>query len=70
MDMADALASQASASTGATLGPVQAAERIDSVDVLRGFALLGILLLNIIAFGLPGAAYYSPAVVERIGGRP
>ena len=62
MDMADALASQASASTGAPLGPVQAGERIDSVDVLRGFALLGILLLNIIAFGLPGAAYYSPAV--------
>lgn len=42
--------------------PVTAAERIHSVDVLRGFSLLGILLLNIVAFGLPFAAYMNPAV--------
>jgi uncharacterized protein len=41
--------------------PVVAEERISSVDVLRGFALLGILLMNIQNFGLPGEAYENPA---------
>lgn len=36
--------------------------RILSLDVLRGFALLGILLLNIVSFGLPFAAYLNPTV--------
>ncbi len=36
--------------------------RIDSLDSLRGFSLLGILLLNIVSFGLPFAAYMNPAV--------
>lgn len=34
-------------------GPVTAAERIQAMDVLRGFALLGILLMNIEAFVRP-----------------
>ena len=42
--------------------PVAEGERIESLDVLRGFALLGILLLNIIAFGLPSAAYSNPII--------
>ncbi len=42
--------------------PASKAERIESVDVLRGFSLLGILLLNIVAFGLPFAAYMNPSV--------
>jgi uncharacterized protein len=42
--------------------PVRAEERISSVDVLRGFSLLGILLLNIVSFGLPFAAYSNPSV--------
>ena len=33
---------------------------IYSVDVLRGFALLGILAMNIVGFGWPGAAYGNP----------
>ncbi len=33
--------------------PVAAGERISSVDILRGFAVLGILLINITDFGLP-----------------
>ena len=33
--------------------PVSAAERITAIDVLRGFALLGILLMNIVAMGMP-----------------
>lgn len=40
--------------------PTAETERNESLDVLRGFALLGILLLNIIGFGLPGAAYSYP----------
>ncbi len=37
-------------------------ERIVAIDVLRGIALLGMLLLNILAFGLPAAAYFNPSV--------
>lgn len=33
--------------------PIAPAERIEAIDVVRGFALLGILLMNILAFGLP-----------------
>lgn len=42
--------------------PVQGAERITALDSLRGFALLGILLMNIVAFGMYGAAYDDPTV--------
>ncbi len=44
-----------------TVHPVVESERIHSVDALRGFSLLGILLLNIVSFGMPFAAYMSPA---------
>ena len=37
-------------------------ERIQSLDALRGFSLLGILLLNIVSFGLPFSAYMNPTV--------
>jgi uncharacterized protein len=40
--------------------PVQGGERVASVDVLRGVALLGILAMNIVFFGLPGPAYDNP----------
>ena len=40
--------------------PVERQERVASVDVLRGFALLGILLMNITSFGLPAWAYSIP----------
>lgn len=42
--------------------PVSATERIESLDVLRGFALLGILLLNILGFGLHSAGYFNPMI--------
>ena len=48
------------ASDGAAVKPVQESERVHSVDALRGFSLLGILLLNIASFGLPGSAYNNP----------
>ncbi|XOV82318.1 MAG: DUF418 domain-containing protein [bacterium] len=44
-----------------TQAPVSEAQRIESLDVLRGFALLGILLLNIIGFGLISSAYSNPS---------
>jgi uncharacterized protein len=44
------------------LGPVTGAERIKSLDVLRGVALLGILLMNITGFGLDFWAYMDPTV--------
>ena len=41
--------------------PVHESNRIVSIDVLRGFALLGILLMNIQSFSMPLAAYFNPA---------
>ncbi len=46
----------------APTAPTAPAERIESIDVVRGFALLGILLLNILAFALPFRAYMDPSV--------
>ena len=34
--------------------------RINQLDVMRGFALLGILIMNIISFALPAAHYFNP----------
>lgn len=46
--------------TGA-VAPVQQTERIKALDILRGIAVLGILLMNIVGFGLPWA-YENPTV--------
>ena len=40
--------------------PTPPRDRIRLLDVLRGFAVLGILLMNIIGFGLPSPAYSFP----------
>jgi uncharacterized protein len=40
--------------------PVPASERIETLDVLRGFALLGILAMNIRAMAAPLSAYMYP----------
>ncbi|MFT7208207.1 MAG: hypothetical protein ACI9JU_002976, partial [Pseudohongiellaceae bacterium] len=42
--------------------PVAGKSRIQSLDVLRGFALLGILLMNILVFAFPFAAYTDPTI--------
>ena len=42
--------------------PVSNKQRIRSLDTLRGVALLGILLMNIIAFAFPIAAYFDPQI--------
>jgi uncharacterized protein len=45
-----------------TLSPVRSAERLSSVDTLRGLAVLGILVMNIYAFAMPFAAYFNPLI--------
>ncbi len=43
-------------------GPVVQSERLESLDVLRGFAVLGILIMNIQAFANIDAAYTNPTI--------
>lgn len=45
-------------------GPIAAAERAQWLDALRGFALLGILLVNVAAFS--GYAFLDPATKARL----
>lgn len=43
-----------------SLHPTLQKERIQSLDVLRGVAILGILIMNIQSFAMPGSAYLNP----------
>lgn len=45
--------------TGTDLS-VMSQDRLFSLDVLRGFAVMGILMMNIIAFAMPMSAYLNP----------
>ncbi len=49
-----------SAEVGSPLAPSAGGERDEAVDVLRGFALFGILPVNIFMFALPQAAGSNP----------
>lgn len=49
-------------------GPTDAADRIVALDALRGFALLGILVINIWLFGMPTIASYNPALYGNFTG--
>ena len=42
--------------------PLAPADRIVAVDVVRGLAVLGILVMNVVEFGLPLHAYTDPSV--------
>jgi uncharacterized protein len=48
--------------------PASDAERIAPLDVLRGFALLGILVMNIQAFSMIDAAYMNPTAYGDLTG--
>jgi uncharacterized protein len=48
--------------------PVSGTERIDALDTLRGFALLGILAMNIQIFAMPEAAYFFPTAFGDMSG--
>jgi uncharacterized protein len=43
-----------------TAAPVAESDRLEPLDLLRGVAVLGILLLNIQLFAMPFAAYWNP----------
>jgi uncharacterized protein len=43
-------------------------QRIDALDVLRGFAVLGILVMNIQTFSMPMAAYLNPTAYGSLEG--
>lgn len=49
--------------------PVASAERIVSLDFVRGIAVLGILFANIVAFGHPMLAYFWPEALPGGGTR-
>jgi len=51
----------------APAGPVRQSERISSLDVLRGFALLGILVMNIGDFALHEGFDFHPTSIGDIG---
>ena len=48
--------------------PTRPAERITAIDLLRGFALLGILVMNIQEFSMPIAAYANPTAYGDLTG--
>jgi len=49
-------------------GPKPPRERIVALDCLRGFAVLGILLMNIQSFSMIGAAYENPRAFGDLSG--
>lgn len=67
---APAAAPTAIAGEGTRIAPVAAAERIDTLDFIRGLAVMGILAANIVAFGQPMEAYMYPAAFLTDAGDP
>ena len=67
----DALESESSArhtSIWPEAKPVERANRITAIDSIRGFAVLGILLMNIVGMGEYGAAYIDPTIIGGANG--
>ena len=48
--------------------PTALSERYVSLDLLRGFAILGILIINIQSFSMIEAAYINPAAYGDLTG--
>jgi len=53
---------------GNTFSPVSQTDRIVSIDLLRGVAVLGILIMNIQHFSMPTAAYINPTAYGDLTG--
>ena len=51
-----------------SLTPTQVHERIQSLDIIRGIAILGILIMNIQSFSMPGSAYSNPMAFGDLDG--
>lgn len=60
--------SSVSASDSESPGPTKPGDRIVSLDALRGFALLGILVINVWLFGMPSAVDKNPVVFGDLTG--
>jgi len=48
--------------------PVEKTNRIQSLDLLRGIAILGILIMNIQSFAMPSSAYNNPLAFGDLSG--
>ncbi len=67
-DRADSSPSDGADAAGGSSGPTDPDERIVSLDALRGFALLGILVINVQFFGMPMiAAVFPPGFGDFTG---
>jgi len=53
---------------GSPLAPLAADERIVTLDVLRGVAVLGILAMNVQSLAMPAAAYFFPTAFGDLTG--
>jgi uncharacterized protein len=47
--------------------PVEQSERIFTLDMIRGIAILGILLMNISLFSTPNVLYNDPSILNEFG---
>src|SRR5262249_42453227 len=61
-------AAAAQAGAAARPAPVTESERIAALDVLRGFALLGILVMNVQSFAMIDSAYNNPTAYGDLSG--
>jgi uncharacterized protein len=50
------------------IGPVEQKNRIQTLDVLRGMAVLGILMMNIQGLSMPAMAYVNPNIYGDFSG--
>ncbi|HUQ85951.1 MAG TPA: DUF418 domain-containing protein [Vicinamibacterales bacterium] len=52
---------------GSTATPIGHHDRYEAIDLLRGLAVLGILVMNIQSFAMPMAAYFNPTALGDRG---